>query len=158
VRGDQKMVKIYLRDRLIKEHPRLVRGQRATDPADYPTELTIYTQRAPDRVRHQAHALGSSIGDLADRLLTGTLPWAKLRQGQKLLRLAERYTPTRLEEACQRALAFDLIDVRRVERILVQALEREALPPLDPNRPVPLPARFARSGEAFVHHPQELSQ
>jgi len=158
VRGDRKVVKIYLRDRLIKEHLRLARGQRATDPADYPTELTIYTQRAPDRVRQQAHALGSSIGDLADRLLTGPLPWAKLRQGQKLLRLAERYTPARLEEACQRALAFDLIDVRRVERILVQALEREALPPLDPNRPLPLPARFARSGEAFVHHPQEMSQ
>jgi hypothetical protein len=51
-----------------------------------------------------------------------------------------------------------LIDVRRVERILVQALEREALPPLDLNRPLPLPARFARSGEAFVHHPQEMSQ
>ena len=40
---------------------------------------------------------------------------------------AERYTPARLEDACQRALAFDLIDVRRVERILVQALEREDL-------------------------------
>src|SRR5438128_8647599 len=33
----------------------------------------------------------------------GPFPWSKLRQGQKLLRLAERYTTERLEAACARA-------------------------------------------------------
>jgi hypothetical protein len=84
VRGDQHVVKIYLKNRLIKEHLRLVRGQRATDPADYPSELTAYTQRAPERVRQQAWALGASIGDVADRLFEGSFPWSQLRQGQKL--------------------------------------------------------------------------
>jgi hypothetical protein len=54
------------------------------------------------------------------------LPWSKLRQGQRLLRLAERYTPERLDAACARALGFELIDVRRLERILVLALEHVA--------------------------------
>jgi hypothetical protein len=49
------------------------------------------------------------------------------------LRLAERYTPERLDAACARALGFDLVDVRRLERILVLALEHEGqpVPPAD---------------------------
>jgi hypothetical protein len=81
------------------------------------------------------------------------LPWSKLRQGQKLLRLAERYTAARLDAACARALGFDLVDVRRLERILVLALEHEgqSTPPTEP-RVQPLPAgRFARPGTAFDH-------
>ena len=34
--------------------------------------------------------------------------------------------PQRLDAACQNALALDLIDVRRLERILVQVLKLEA--------------------------------
>ena len=85
-----------------------------------------------------------------------------MRQGQRLLRLAERYTPERLEAACARALGFDLVDVRRLERIIVLALEHEGqlAPPAD-ERVQPLPSsRFARPGTAFDHrfaaHPVEI--
>src|SRR5437762_11399293 len=73
--------------------------------------------RAPDRLVRQAVALGPQIGQFAERLLDAPFPWPKLRQGQRLLRLAERYTPERLDAACARALGFDLVDVRRLERI-----------------------------------------
>lgn len=152
VRGDHTVVKIYHKGTLVKEHLRLPKGGRATDVADYPTERATYALRAPDRVRQHARDLGPAIGAFADQLLEGPLPWAKLRQGQKLLRLAERYSASRLDDACRRALAFELIDVRRVERILVQALEREALPAPDPTTSPPPPARFARPGSAFAHH------
>jgi hypothetical protein len=93
------------------------------------------------------------VGLFAERLLAGEFPWAKLRQGQKLLRLAERYSAARLDAACERALAVDLIDVTRVERMLKQALEQEPLPgELPPPRSAELPsARFAREGSAFDH-------
>jgi len=58
-----------------------------------------------------------------------------------------------LEAACARALGFDLVDVRRLERILVLALEHEGQPalPLD-HRVQPLPpGRFTRPGTAFDH-------
>jgi hypothetical protein len=42
-------------------------------------------------------------------LLRGTFPWARLRQAQKLLRLAERYGPDRINAACARALAFEMV-------------------------------------------------
>jgi hypothetical protein len=97
--------------------------------------------------------VGPSVGQFAERLLEGPFPWSKLRQGQKLLRLADRYTPPRLDAACARALGFDLLDVRRLERILVLALEHEGQPALPADERVqPLPSgRFARPGSAFDH-------
>ena len=68
--------------------------------------------------------------------------------GAKLIRLGQRYTPERLDAACRRALEVDLIDVSRVERILLQALEQQETP----EHPPPLPlGRFARPGSVFAH-------
>ena len=147
VRADSKLVRIYHRGQLIKTHLRQPRGGRATDPADYPAELSAYTTRAPDGIKAKAAELGSAVAEFAERLFDGPLPWARVRQGHKLLRLGERYTPQRLDAACRRALDVDLIDVRRLERILVQALEEETTP----QAPKSLPeGRFARPGSAFA--------
>ena len=153
VRGDRSLVKLYRRGELVKVHPRQGQGGRSTDPDDYPQERTAYALRAPDRLIRQAEVLGPSIGAFATQLLDGPLPWAKLRQGQKLLRLAEQYTAARLDAACARALGFDLVDVRRVEKILVRALDREGTPTPPADEPVQLilPGRFARPGTAFDH-------
>jgi len=164
LRGDPKLVHIYHRGVVVKVHLRQPRGGRATDDADYPPELTAYTTRSPERSKQQARLLGPAVGTFAERLLAGIYPWSKLRQAQKLLRLGERYTPARLDAACQRALEVDLLDVRRVERILVQALEAEqqAGPNAAPGGQVllfPLPARFARHGTVFVqaHHQRAVA-
>ena len=146
VRVDSKLVRIYHRGKLVKVHERQQRGGRSTDPEDYPAELTAYTTRAPDGIQRSADKLGPAVAEYAHRLFDGPLPWAKIRQGHKLLRLGERYTPQRLDAACRRALDVDLIDVRRLERILVQALEQESLPQI----PLPIPeGRFARPGSVF---------
>jgi hypothetical protein len=108
--------------------------------------------RAPDACRSQAQQLGPAIGQFTTVLLSGTFPWARLRQTQKLLRLAERYGAARVNAACARALAFELIDVRRVEGIVRTALEREPGPAAR-GEVRPLPARFARPPESFTHHP-----
>jgi transposase len=153
VRSDRALVKLYRRGELVKVHPRQGQGGRATDPDDYPQERTAYALRAPDRLIRQAEVLGPSIGTFATRLLDGPLPWAKLRAGQKLIKLADRYTAERLDAACARALGFDLVDVRRVEKILVRALDREGTtaPSADDRVQMILPGRFARPGTAFDH-------
>ncbi|MBV8717167.1 MAG: hypothetical protein JOZ65_19065 [Chloroflexi bacterium] len=152
-RCDNDLVKLYKAGALVKVHPRKPKGGRSTDPDDYPPERTAYAMRAPDRLVRQAVAFGPHIGQFAERLLDAPFPWSKLRQGQRLLRLADRYTPERLEAACTRALGFDLIDVRRLERILVLALEHESQPaPPVGERVQPLPSsRFTRPGSAFDH-------
>ncbi len=151
-RGDRQLVKLYRRGVLVKVHPRQPRGGRATDPEDYPEKLTPYTTRVPDRLKQQGAELGDSVGAFADRLLSGPLPWAKVRAAQKLLRLGEKYTSTRLDAACQKALSVELIDVRRVERILIEALEVEQ-GPAERLAPPP-PGRYARPGRAFSYRVQ----
>ena len=143
-----KLARIYPLGRLVKVHPRQPRGGRATDAPDYPAELSAYTLRAPDGIKRSAAEQGPAVAEFAERLFDGPLPWAKVRQGHKLIRLGQRYTPERLDSACRRALDVDLIDVRRVERILLQALEKQETP----EQPQPLPmGRFARSGDVFAH-------
>ena len=153
-----KLVRIFHRGQLVKVHPRQPKGGRSTDTSDYPAELSAYTLRAPDAIKRKAAEQGPSVAQFADRLFDGPLPWSRIRQGHKLIRLGERYTPQRLDAACRKALEVDLIDVGRVERILVQALEQQEIP----EHPEPLPAgRFARPGEVFAHaksHPRHSSK
>ena len=81
-------------------------------------------------------------------------PSAKLRQAQKLLRLAERYGIPRLEQACAYALSFELTNVRRLEHILEHALDQPVASVVaSASSPHALPpsSRFARPGNAFDH-------
>ena len=86
-------------------------------------------------------------------LLSGVFPWAKLRQAQKLMRLADKYGHARVETACQRALGFDLINVQRVERILKNAIAPSGEPPQS-GEFVSMPLRFLRPNESFSHEPK----
>lgn len=157
VRGDRRLVRIYQRGALIKTHSPQPPGRRATDYSDYPAELTPYALRAPDRCIAQGQALGPAVGQFLTVLLDGVFPWARLRQAQALLRLAARFGAARLNAACARALAFDLVDVRRVQRILQQALETEPAPE-ERGAVLPLPARFLRNPASFVHRDTEKEE
>jgi len=155
VRADRGLVKLYRKGELVKVHPRQPRGGRATDPDDYPQEKTAYALRAPDRIVRKAAELGPSVETFATKLFEGPLPWAKMRQGQKLLSLGEKYTAARLDAACARALAFDLVDVRRLQRILLRALDTEEHPVAAVTEP--LGSRFARPPGAFDHRLREAT-
>ena len=145
-----KLVRIFHRGQLIKVHHRQPKGGRSTDTQDYPAELSAYTTRTPDRIKRCAAELGPTVGEFAERLFDGPFPWSRIRQGHKLLRLGERYTPQRLDAACRRALEVDLIDVE----------PRRAHPPPGPGAAGDHPGaschrcpagRFARPGHVFAH-------
>lgn len=152
VRGDHALVRIFHRGHLIKTHLPQLPGRRSTDYDDYPKELGAYARRDPDFMIAEAHKLGEAIGRFTARLLAGDFPWAKLRQAQKLLRLARKYGAPRLDQACARALAFDLINVKRVENILLGVLHQPPALPLP--SVTPLPARFLRPPGSFTHPPR----
>jgi hypothetical protein len=149
VRADRFTVRFYQGTALVKAHTRVAPGKRSTDPSDYPTEKAGYAFRSVDGVRRAAEAQGEHVGRFAQRLLDGPLPWTKMRQAYGLLRLCERYGVERVNALCARALAFDVLDTRRLERMLKTAqsseIEAEATGKL-----VPFPARFARDASAFV--------
>jgi len=159
VRADSKLVRVYADHELLKTHPRQAPGGRSTDYNDYPDELTPYALRDPQRLVADARRQGEHVGQFMEKLLAGIHPWAHLRQGQKLLRLANRYGRGRLDAACRRALAFDLLNVRRVETIVKQGLDAARAEAPSPSssgqlRLLPSP-RFLRHVGSFTHAPEE---
>jgi transposase len=147
VRKDSRLLRLYYKGSLIKTHPAIPQGRRSTDFNDYPKEKTPYAMRSCTYYVDKAGEIGPSARHLAELLLSGTFPWTKLRQAQKLVRLPDRYGKERVEKACERSLAFDLVDVRRVEEIIRQGLPGEEG---EQRRQEPLPSRFARPAAYFV--------
>jgi transposase len=152
VRIDRRTVRLYWRNELVKTHARVEPGKRSTDTADYPVGKAPYARRTVDALIQQARDLGQHIGVYAERLLAGPLPWTKMRQVYALLRLPQRYGVERVEVLCARALAFDVVNVPRIERMLKQAQQAEDKAPS--GRVVPLPSsRFAREASSFATVP-----
>jgi hypothetical protein len=150
VRGDSKLIRIYVQGELAKTHERVAPGCRSTDYADYPPERAPYAMRDPAAIIEEAKRRGDGIGRFAEQLLAGPFPWAKLRQAQKLLRLGQRYGFDRLDSACRRALAFELGNVKRVEQIVIAGLDRAHTPPMQ-GELIQLSARFLRPTDHFTH-------
>jgi len=155
VRADKKLVKIYFGTELIKVHPRKPPGGRSTDVNDYPVGKAAYALRSVDALLAKAKEKGAHVGTYAERILAGPLPWARMRQAYALLRLCDKYGSGRVEAVCQTALAFDVVDVTRITRMLKSASKPE--PQTSSRRggnlvQLALP-RFARPEEHFETHP-----
>lgn len=149
-RADKTVVKIYFGTELIKMHPRKPPGGRSTDVSDYPSEKAAYALRSVDALLAKARGVGPQVGAYAERLLGGPLPWARMRQAYALLRLCDKFGTGRVEAVCQSALAFDVVDVTRVTRMLKSAA-RTASTPGTGSKLVQLPLpRFARNEEHFA--------
>jgi transposase len=117
-RADSVTVRFYHHAVLVKTHPRKPPGGRSTDPSDFPAEKSAYALRDVHFLERQAARHGEAIGRWAQRLLQGPLPWTRMRRVYALIGLARRYGDQRVEAACVTALAADMLDVRRLERML----------------------------------------
>jgi hypothetical protein len=149
-RADRISVRFYLGSDMIKLHPRVAPGKRSTDPNDYPVGKAEYALRSVDKLKVRAREHGEHIGAFAERLLSGPLPWGRMRQGYGLLRLCDRYGASRVDTLCARALAFDVVDVSRIERMLKNAQKVENNASAN-GKIVRLPeGRFARDASAFA--------
>ena len=148
-RADKTCVKIYFGTELIKMHERKPPGGRSTDPNDYPSGKSAYALRSVDALLAKARDKGTHVGQYAERLLAGPLPWARMRAGYALVRLCEKYGDGRVEAVCQSSLAFDVVDVARITKML-KAAAMPASPTSERGKLVQLPLpRFARPEEHF---------
>lgn len=153
VRGDSRLVRIYLNETLIKTHPVMPKGTRSTDYDDYPKEKTPYAMRNCAYCIDKGKEVGENCHRFMEKLLSGAFPWSRLRQAQKLIRLWEKYGKDRVEQACQRALSFNLVNVHRVEKIVLQVLTSTITP--EKEGKVVLEGRFQRSATYFSHKKEE---
>lgn len=149
VRADRTTVKVYFGSELIKMHPRKAPGQRSTDPNDYPVGKAAYARSSIDTILVKAKEKGAHVGIYAERVLSGPLPWARMRQAYALLRLCDKYGDGRVEAVCQSALAFDVIDVARIGRMLKTAAKLATPTPREAKVVQLTLPRFARAEDHF---------
>jgi transposase len=153
VRGDSALVRIYYQNQLIRTHPKVAAGKRSTDFDDYPKDKSAYAMRDVEYYKRKAAENGEKQGEFMASMLSGDVPWAFIRQAQKLLRLNDKYGSARVEVACRRALAFGLMNVSRIEGIIKQALNKQQTQskPAGTVTQLSLAVRFCRPADYFSH-------
>jgi hypothetical protein len=150
VRADRSLVRVFSRGQLIKVHPRQGPGGRSTDPADLPSERTIYAMRDLDALQRLAAGHGPAIGAYATALLDIPLPWTKMRQVYALLGLVNKWGAERVDAACASALEHEQVNVGLIGRMLERGTEHTAAP-AQPSLPgVVVAGRFARDPGHFA--------
>ena len=146
-RADARTVKLYWRGELIKVHPVMAPGRRHTDPADLPTEVSVYAMRDLTTLQRKASVHGDHVGAYAAAVLEHPLPWTKMRQVYRLLGLVGRHGADAVDDACRRALDAEVIDVGLIDRMLTRgAGEQLSLI----SKPPPAASRFVRAATDFA--------
>lgn len=122
-RATSQSVQLYRTGELVKTHAFQARG-RKTDFADLPEERIGFYLRTPVWCRAQAAIIGPATDALVGELLSVNVLY-RLRQAQRVLRLAERHGEARLEAACRKALGVGDPSYRTVKGILKAGTEHE---------------------------------
>jgi transposase len=144
IRGDARTVRLYADYMLVATHPRAqTAGQRVTNLDHLPAEKADALTLTPERCRDEAAQIGPATLQVVQQLLDEQ-PLDRLRSVRKLLRLAQTYTPTRLEPACARALRFETVSYVSVKQILQNGLEADETPTAIPAPDWPQFARTPR--------------
>jgi transposase len=149
-RADSHLVRFYDKHRLIKTHPRQAPGHRAIDPQDYPAHKTAYALRDVAYLQRLAAEHGEPIGRYATALLDTDLPWTRMRQVYALLGLVKRYGAERVAPACEKALDAEIINTRRLERIITRGATPAAPAPASPPAQVISLGRYLRPASQFA--------
>lgn len=130
------MVEAYRHGRRVAAHPRDDTPYRSTtDPRHRPPNHQAVFDGTRDQLMQWAREVGESTSDLMQRLLDPEHNFSgstRRRSGYGVRKLAEKYEPARIENACARVLAFEHVSYKSVERILRLGLDRSATPGVSP--------------------------
>jgi len=139
VRLTASTVEIFHKDKLVASHPRLMgKGKFNTLPQHRPKEHQKYLEWTPSRIVRWAKESGPQTAAMVQAIMDNKPhPEQGYRACLGLIRLGDRYTKERLENACARALIFNAISYKSVRLILEKGLDRipqEEAPALEPVR------------------------
>ena len=108
VRSTKNIVEIYYHQKRICSHRRLNgrMGQYATNPDHMPKNHQLYSEWNSDRFKRWTSDIGPSAREVVDRIFDFYRVEEQAYKGRlSLLKLADRYSLDRLENACRVALA-----------------------------------------------------
>ena len=139
VRYTEAVVEIFSEGLRVASHVRsFAKGGATTDLAHMPPKHRGYAEWSPERFQRWAR----TIGPETERLISAVLeryphPALGYRSCLGILRLEQRYTAARLEQAAARTLAFGGASYKSVSHVLKAGLDREAVTAAR-SRPEPL--------------------
>ena len=135
LRATENTVEIFYHQQRQASHPRsAVPGRYTTQSEHMPPAHQAYQEWSPERFLLWAEPLGPHTAQLIATILEQRLyPQQTYRTCLGILGLAKRYTPERLDAACQRALPADIRSYKGVRNILEAQLDQ--LPPPEPTAP-----------------------
>jgi transposase len=125
--GGSKQVRIFdEKYKLIATHERASKpGERITNLEHVPLhKLPGLTQDA-ESLLAEAQAVGPAALEIVQELLNDPVLY-RIPTAGRLVRLKNRFSASRLEAACERALAFGDPSYKTIKRILEQGLDQEA--------------------------------
>lgn len=127
----------------IADHKRVPKGKRSTNYDHYPPEKVKYMKSTTDWCKKKAEEIGKNALKIITRLLDQE-PIRNLRGAQHILWLIAKYSPYRLEKACERALYFNNYTYHGIKNILEKELDKQLLLFKEQNHIQKLDACYAR--------------
>ena len=135
VRMSAATVEVFRRHRRVASHARKFTSGFSTDPAHMPESHRRHAAWTPSRIVAWAAKTGPATAKLTEVIMAARRhPEQGFRSCLGIMRLADRYSPERVEAACERALAVRAHSYRSVESILRTGLDRQPLPADGPGR------------------------
>jgi len=140
VRLTNSVVEVFAGGTRICSHIRLYgrRGQYSTQEAHMPPKHQQYLQWNGERFRKWAATIGENTAAVVDAILSGLkIEQQGYRSCMALLKLAEKYTAPRLENACIRALSYSPRPTYKAIQTILQSgrdrLDDEPTEPCEPS-------------------------
>ncbi|MBN6742505.1 IS21 family transposase [Acidithiobacillus sp. MC6.1] len=132
LRATDTTIRVYQEHALVATHPRLSQPGTFSTVADHlPPEGQAWQSHDLQWCLQMAKAIGPHCHGVVHQLFIDRV-LVNLRTVQNILRLREKYTPERLEAACERALRFGNPRYGTIAQILKKGLDQEALAPAGP--------------------------
>jgi transposase len=126
VRLTTSTVEVFFKGRRVASHPRSYRRGAATTLEEHrPASHRAHLEWTPSRIASWAAQTGPCTARLAEEIMRSKPhPEQGYRSCLGIIRLADRYSPERVEAAARRALASGAISYKSVKSILASGLDR----------------------------------
>jgi transposase len=129
VRLTRATVEVFAKNQRVASHVRsYLKGRHVTDAGHMPDSHRRYLEWTPGRIVAWARKNGPSTALFIEGLLSSRPhPEQGFRSALGVMRLATKYSPERLELACDRALTLRSFSYKSVESILQHGLDQRPL-------------------------------
>ncbi len=128
VRASAATIEAFHKGKRIASHPRARQGGYTTLSEHLPESHRKQAQWTPEKAHDWAKSIGLATQEVMMRRLTNRPhPEHGYRSYLGLLKLSRRYSPTRLEAACERALFIHAPTYESIASILKQGLDQQSL-------------------------------